>query len=672
MENRANLRFWSHIGRFATGTPAQPMVQDSDYEHQFLDLKGEGMDDRTFLGRTSLSARTTMFVMVGIFALIALAGIFIYVDQRLAGAINDARHARDIGQLTGRVEAGIARARSLEKVFILDKQPALAESFAIEIDAVEAALDGLVQFPEAAAQRQHIATLRDGIAQYDQQFGEFVRAEEALGLTTETGLSHRLHATSQALVKGFTEAKMANLADQIIRIDREGQETLRSTSEQGVTEIKERYKALQAFLDASRLPAKRKADLGNMITAHETDMLTMLNSRFALERERGRFGEITAYMDPSLDSLIDFSADLATGAARRLDRAQAFSRYMIGGSTVAIVLWFMFAGMILLRSVFGPVRGLADAAARLAGGDRGAPIPARGNIDATGQIARALDKWADDLVDVDMVRRQLEQTQSKMENVAQEAERKAHAAAEAAKAAILADLEAPEPPPVPEPEPEPEPEIPAEAQAQRRPPPPPPEPRYDLAGGPISTVSQQLTHFSEYVSAAAHDVERTEALVRSLSEATQQIDLLGSLVTAMRDQVNLLAFRSSPRDYGGGENLVHFNADERPATGGFDDPVSAGRLDAIRETTERAERALQGVRHSVDNVSVVAQDIASTASHQAMEATNKLLAQSQYLQNMLDDIMTRIRPSPYSRLTAPEPRDQQQPPGWQGTPPRRR
>ena len=105
----------------------------------------------------------------------------------------------------------------------------------------------------------------------------------------------------------------------------------------------------------------------------------------------------------------------------------------------------------------------------------------------------------------------------------------------------------------------------------------------------------------------------------------------------------------------------------------MDDPVAAGRLDAIRETTERAERALQGVRLSVDNVSSVAQDIASTASRQAMDATNKLLAQSQYLQNMLDDIMTRIHPSPLGRLSAPEPRDQQpQPPSWQGTPPRRR
>ena len=662
------------------------MAEQPDYEHQFLDLKGDGLGDRTFLGRTRLETRASLFVLIGFIALAVVGGIMLYADQRVASAISEVRHAREIGALAATVEIGVSRANALEKSFILDKQPALAERFAIEIDAVEAALDGIGRFPESVSVRQHIATMRDGIAQYDQQFNEFVRAEEALGVSTETGLSQRLHATSQALIRGFTDAGVANLADQIVRIDREGRETLRSTSERSAEEIKERYRALAAFLKAAKVSVKEKARLADLVKAHETDMLTMLNSRFALEKERGRFSEIMSYMAPSLDALTTFGSDLETATARRLDRAQAFGRYMIGGGTAAIMLWLLFAGMLLMRSVFGPVRALADAAVRLAGGDRGVPIPARGNIDASGQIARALDKWADDLVDVDMVRRQLEQSQAKMEIVAQEAERKAQAAVEAAKAALLAQLETPEPAPAPPLQAAPEPEPAPAPSTQAAPPAQPAQPAAGLgmAGGPISSVSDQLTHFSEYVSAAAHDVERTEALVRSLGDATSQIEVLGNLVTAVRDQVNLLAFRSSPRDYGAGaENLISFNGDDLSSRG-FDDPAAAGRLDAIRETTERAERALQGVRLSVDNVSAVAQEIASTASRQAMDATRKLLEQSQYLQNMLDDIMARIHPNTLGRLSGPDPRqdpreDPRQDPrqhspgaGWQGNPPYRR
>ncbi len=639
---------------------SRAMTGKSDYEHQFLDLKGDGMEDRTFLGRSQLSTRISLFVVFGLMSLVTLGSILLYVDQRLASAISDGRHAREISALAGRMEAGLARAEALEKTFILDKRSALAGTFSIEIDNVESALDGLERFSETASLRQHMATLRDGVAQYDQRFFEFVGAEEALGWTTETGLSQRLKTTSDALVRGFRDARVANLADQMVRIDREGREMLRSMSEFDATELKERYKLLLASLKTSELSAKLKENLGDLIKVHETDMLTVLNFRFALDKERGRFSDIISYMGPSREAILTYSADLGTVAVRRIDRAQTFSRYMVGGASVAILLWFMFAGMLLLKSIFGPVRALADAAARLAKGEHGTPIPARGNVDSSGQIARALDKWADDLVDLDTLRRQLEKTQFKMEQVAREAERKAQAAIEAAKANIMADLETRrsklergtvEEPPAPS------------AASDEMPPAPPSIAVYNSTGigGPISSVSQQLSRFSEYVSVAACGAERTGALVRSLGEATTQIEVLGNLVTAVRDQVNLLASRSSPRVYNTGapENLIPFNKDERQPQGEPDNPVAVGRLDAICETTERAERALQGVKLSVDNISAAAQEIATTASRQAMDATNKLLAQSQYLQNMLDDIMARRHLSEPDRLLGEDPRQDQ-------------
>ena len=639
---------------------SRAMTGKSDYEHQFLDLKGDGMEDRTFLGRSQLSTRISLFVVFGLMSLVTLGSILLYVDQRLASAISDGRHAREISALAGRMEAGLARAEALEKTFILDKRSALAGTFSIEIDNVESALDGLERFSETASLRQHMATLRDGVAQYDQRFFEFVGAEEALGWTTETGLSQRLKTTSDALVRGFRDARVANLADQMARIDREGREMLRSMSEFDATELKERYKLLLASLKTSELSAKLKENLGDLIKVHETDMLTVLNFRFALDKERGRFSDIISYMGPSREAILTYSADLGTVAVRRIDRAQTFSRYMVGGASVAILLWFMFAGMLLLKSIFGPVRALADAAARLAKGEHGTPIPARGNVDSSGQIARALDKWADDLVDLDTLRRQLEKTQFKMEQVAREAERKAQAAIEAAKANIMADLETRrsklergtvEEPPAPS------------AASDEMPPAPPSIAVYNSTGigGPISSVSQQLSRFSEYVSVAACGAERTGALVRSLGEATTQIEVLGNLVTAVRDQVNLLASRSSPRVYNTGapENLIPFNKDERQPEGETDNPVAVGRLDAICETTERAERALQGVKLSVDNISAAAQEIATTASRQAMDATNKLLAQSQYLQNMLDDIMARRHLSEPDRLLGEDPRQDQ-------------
>jgi len=642
------------------------MADDLNFQHEFLDLKGEGMDDCTFLGGVRLGVRTTLFWLFGFVSLVILGGIFIHVDQRIVSAIDDWRVSREVSLLMTRVQSGLARAEVLEKTYVLDKKRHLADGFSDELTRVGSALDALYQFPQAGPARQHIATLRDGLVQYGQQFSQFVTAEEARGLTTESGISPRLQSMTDEVQKGFTKAGFANLADQFARIVREGAKVLRSGSRQGVTEVRERYRTLNAFLKASRVPKAQRSRLRSLLNAHEADMMSTINSRFALESERQRFGEILAYVAPSTDALSKFGTDLDLVTARRLDRARSFARYTIAGATLGIFLWFIFAGMLLIRSIVGPLRAVSEAALRLASGDRGTRIPARGNTDAIGQIARSLDKWIDDLVEADMVGRELEQTRAKLELTAAEAKRKVQAAAKQAAAAIRAELETPDPVPEQPIEP-PRPEPISAPQEQRG----IPAPLETLSGaGPISSISQQLTHFSEYVTAAAHDVERTEALIRSLSDSTSHIEVLGNLVTAIRDQVNLLAFRTSPRDYVATdrENLIPFNNDERQ---GMSDPVTAGRLDSIRESTDRAERTLQSVRASMDNVTAIAQDIASTASGQALEATNKLLSQSQYLQNMLDDIMTRIHPPATNRLAPPAPEQNPADRPWTGVPPRK-
>jgi hypothetical protein len=71
----------------------------------------------------------------------------------------------------------------------------------------------------------------------------------------------------------------------------------------------------------------------------------------------------------------------------------------------------------------------------------------------------------------------------------------------------------------------------------------------------------------------------------------------------------------------------------------------------------------------MENVNAVAQDIAKTASGEALEATNKLLSQSQYLQHMLGDIIAKTHPNTANHLSPPMPQ-QGSPSGSRGTPPR--
>ena len=88
----------------------------------------------------------------------------------------------------------------------------------------------------------------------------------------------------------------------------------------------------------------------------------------------------------------------------------------------------------------------------------------------------------------------------------------------------------------------------------------------------------------------------------------------------------------------------------------------AKRFDAIRDATNKAERTSAAVRGTMAEVTRMAHEIAATASEQALDATSKLLSQSEYLQNMLDDVISKIQPDKPGTLTLKD-SDNKEPPG---------
>ena len=631
------------------------MAENPKFEHNFLDLKREGINDHTSLGRVALSLRSTLFWAFGLASLLTLGVVFVLVDQRIVSAIDDWRTAHKVSILIARTQSGLTRAEALEKSYVLDKEPELTDVFSKELSRIGMALDELYAFPQVRPVRQHIDTLRDGIEQYGQQFTQFVAAEEVLGPVMDTGISPALQRQTAQLRQEFMAAGLINLADEIASIAPQDSDTLRLSAHEKGKEISEGLQTIYQFLRGSKISKETKNNLENKLQAYQTELMTIINNRFDLERERKHFDEILAYMKPSTNALSEFTNNLEFSTTRRLDHASSLARYSIAGATAAVFLWFMLSGILLFRSVVSPLQDLAFAAARLADGDRRTQVPARGNVDATGQIARALHKWIDDMANADQVRWELDKLRAKLELKIPDADFGVHAAAEPAdlhakiekiektsdstsqRKSLLAS-------------PIVEGSRPARATA-----PNPALVAFETSNTvPISLISQQLTHFSEYVTAAAQDVEQTETLVRYISEAMSHIEVLGDLVTGTRHQVSLIALNWGKWSEGDA------GMDQESAT--------LSQLDAIRDATDRTERTLQSVRGAMEHINAISHDIAKTASLEALEVTDKLLSQSQYLQRMLGDIMGKVDSKPAQRLSTPIPH-QDQPSKQQGTPP---
>ena len=89
------------------------MTENPKFEHNFLDLKREGINDHTSLGRVSLSLRSTLFWAFGLASLLILGVVFVLVDQRIVSAMNDWRAAHKVSILMTRTQSGLARVEAL-------------------------------------------------------------------------------------------------------------------------------------------------------------------------------------------------------------------------------------------------------------------------------------------------------------------------------------------------------------------------------------------------------------------------------------------------------------------------------------------------------------------------------------------------------------------------------
>ncbi len=633
-------------------------IQAAQDEEESTDLGpvASGFADKTFLGGMSLGARTWLFFLACVLAGAAFIALFIHVDERLDSALQTMQRATRIDQLVNTVERGTYSLQARQRDFLLTRNTEIADGFSADLADVSTALDELFAYPDAEPLAQHVTTIRDGLVQYDQQFQSFLDTEREIGIGTETGLSAQLRRTSMALRTTFRDTGNANLINQIERIDQQGEETVLSGSKKGVEEIRKRYAALAEFIKVAEIPETDLNRINELLRTHETQMLSMINARFELSDEARRFAELFDYFVPSLTGLTGFAERFRIEAAANVRNMQLFARYTILGGSAAILLWLMFFGLVLIKSLTGPARRIADALDRIARGAQHVSVPAQGNRDDFGRIARLLDGWADTIIEADHLRRDLARTRDRLDRAvlqsennaerAEDAERRADAAETAARAAAPKALPAPTAQAAPE-----------DAAPRRR---PSAVDAYrnaadaEVVGGPISSVSAQLQNFSQYVTAAANDVERTEALIKGLDQMTQLVDDIGGLVLAIRDQANSLAFRTPGKEAvrdPGSDNLIAFSGDGANKDA---ERMYAQRFDQLRDATERTERTAFRIKETLEEVSEIGRSIAETASQQALDATHKLLSQSEYLQNMLDDILSKVHPAKPGTLSEPK------------------
>ncbi|MBT4890514.1 MAG: hypothetical protein HON65_13280, partial [Rhodospirillales bacterium] len=429
-------------------------------------------------------------------------------------------------------------------------------------------------------------------------------------------------------------------------------------SEQDKNKTRTMYINLAQKVESMSEDAALRSKITELLHIHNTVMDTMIDTKARLEVVPQSVDDIIEYIVPSLREISDFGEQLSRVSPVTYEREYVMVRKILAAGSTIIVVVVVVVGLILMRSITSPVTRISEAVMRLVNGDRALSIPLQGNADAVGDMARSLDKWLDNLAEIEHLRAELDDTRMRLtlgaiaeavenpdsnNNAERDEPENEIVVEQMADEDDLPEKDAPE-------------GVEDFGQRALQPQPPfEPAPLLEIArhSGDEETIgaaTRQLNQYNANVTEAAKEVERTETLINLLSGATQQIAGLEVCISSIRDEANLMVFNAITPSNGSGTEkaLLELPGDEdnqQPSKLPDQRHKNDGRrFEVLRSKAGNAEQMIDDILSSIDAINNVAHEIATAASAEALEATSKLLSQSERLQTMLDELVNKVGP----------------------------
>ncbi len=669
------------------------MAQDQKLDDPYMDLRTQAYSDKSFLGGSSMSTRTAMYFFVGVLVLGALAGGFLYLDERLARALESWKQSQKVSLLVSNLKTAIEDVRIQDGRVRADSDPGNVQAHRRSIDRVAIALGALQSSDINQQVQDSVITVRDAFADYGEEFLQVLENRRSLGADDNSGVRAEYRDADRNVRESLNKNDLGALLAEFDDLDRFAIQDRTANPEQSQATVESVISNLTELVSQSDVSDDVKRSVQSDMDEYASALRRFIMIGYHAAKDLPAYDDILDYIGPAVQTIVDFSNARAQTTPVAYETELLFARQATAAGAAGAVLIVVGFGLIVIRSITGPIRRMTFATENLARGDRFLTVPLRGNTDSIGRMARALDHWLDHLAELDHMRAELDDARMRLamdiafripgdeqdtstraidpepkeggeaqdDNTAPSDGETEAVPWRALGSALGSDdgLTSPE---------EGELDIsrqdvdltrdmPSEVQDTgfenlNR------EANKTIPGSlerfvaatarsvptSIGAASQEINQIMAYVTAAAVDVERTEALVQSLGDTNRQLGDLEICVSTIRDEANLIAFRTGEKsgDNNDDNTLVYLSSERGTMQR---TPEEMSRFDRIRDNVARAERLVLNVRKSLDSVTTLAQEVASTASSEALAATNRLLSQSEYLQNMLDDLVKRIAPN---------------------------
>jgi CHASE3 domain sensor protein/HAMP domain-containing protein len=646
--------------------------------------------EQTFLGSRRVSTRLRLFVFFVVLAFGGAGGIFYYADKTLN--LSDQRNAEAsiIAQRAANIEKQMWQLRNTEREFTLSKDPKHIGVYQSIFKSLNERLSLLKSISSTKTIKEHIATVNDGTTQHAKAFEQLNHHNNKKLNAQLKKLAKILDESAKAVEEHLTKVTIASLSDSFAHIR---QTESRFKASGATAELKSQAKQIDEFnrlLTTAPISKKDRSTFKRLIKTYQNDMTAFAKIRLSQFDPAVRLNEIFTYLLPSLNGISSFATHHSASVQRTTKKSRQMARIAVAAGIGAILIALTLLTIMLMQSLAAPIRGIAEGAEKLVKGDHNTRLPALGNHDEIGEVARALNILKETLAETTQLQQQLQltrltlsqseknllETQTNNKNLEETATSAVSAARhetqsaqqelEQANANTLAAQQALEQEETNaltaqqaleqeivktraaqqalEQEKEKQAtqasQKPTEQPAPNKTPIITPVPAAkDAPIESIAALSDRLAQSSQTATGAAFDAERTSTLIRGLNDAETQLDRIEPLIRLIGRETNIPAANQptgAPNDTH--RNLVALSSDQANAAS-QDDQDLRKRFETVRKAAIQVLQTVRIVNRALAESKGAALEIAAASSASALKITTDLLEQSENLRGMLNNLI---------------------------------
>ncbi len=367
-------------------------------------------------------SRFSLKIQIG--SLVALAGLVLAVCTavlwmaRGASETADARLTREsaIAQRAAALDSAMLTARRNEKDFLLRRDAKYVATHAKTIAEANASLDAITAaLDEGDARRAQVEMVRRGVATYTQAFAVVSEAEIRVGLSEKDGLLGALRASVhevEAILASHDDSRLAVL---MLMMRRHEKDFLARRDSKYMGELARTGAAFAQAIPTSEVPTAERPAVLERMAAYQRDFKAAAEAVLAAATAAKSMSDAYAAIDPVINALTREASDNMTATKIAADRtnlsaSRAMTWVMLAGFAAMLVI-----GSLIARSIYRPLDAMTEVMAALAKGELGVAVPDQGRGDEVGAMARSVQRFKEELIEVERLRAAQEEQRQQAE-----------------------------------------------------------------------------------------------------------------------------------------------------------------------------------------------------------------------------------------------------------------